>query len=338
MENHDLHATNSDYKNGSVYFSIIIPVYKTEKYISKCVDSILSQTYQNFELILVDDGSPDHCPQLCDEYAKQDKRVHVIHKENGGAASARNAGIHTAHGDYILFADSDDNWNDITALQSVAEALTTYQCDVLCTNLYKVYADGQNKKKYFAPSGVLIGTAEILCHERYISSPWTKIIKSELFSDGQLDFIENIGSEDIDWSLRVALLSKHMVYIDISFYCYLQNENSSSHNMTFAKLSDLKNNILTCIQLLNCQNQTIKETLLPYVSYQYAVLLLNIASVSDKKEQSLFLSGLKELSCYLRYSDSPKVRMMHISNRFFGFSGMMMILSAYVRITKRGIV
>ena len=338
MEDQNLCTMNNNKQTGSVFFSIIVPVYKTEKYLPNCVDSILSQTYRNFELILVDDGSTDHCPLLCDGYAKLDNRVRVFHKENGGAASARNVGIHAARGDYILFADSDDEWSDITALQSIVKALATYHCDVLCTNLYKIYADGQNKKKYFAPSGPLIGTAEIFRCERYISSPSTKIIKSEIFSKGQLDFVENIGSEDIDWSLRVALLSERMVYIDISFYCYLQRETSSSHNMTFAKLSDLKNNILTCIQLLNSQNQSEGETLLPYVSYQYAVLLLDIASVSDKKEQSLFLSGLKESSYYLSFSHSPKVRMMHAANRLFGFCGMMTLLSAYVKITKRGIL
>lgn len=338
MKNQNLRTMNDDKQTGSVLFSIIVPVYKTEKYLSNCVDSILSQTYRNFELILVDDGSPDHCPRLCDEYAKRDHRVRVFHKENGGAASARNIGIHAAQGDYILFADSDDKWNDITALQSIVKALATYQCDVLCTNLYKTYANRQKVKKYFPSSNPLISAAEIFRYERYLSSPCSKIIKSGNFANGQLDFVENIGSEDIDWSLRVALLSERMVYIDLSFYCYLQRETSSSHSMTFAKLNDLKNNILTCIQLLHGSNQSEAEDFLPYVSYQYAVLLLNIASVSDEKERSLFLSGLKELSYFLRFSHSPKVRMMHTANRLWGFRGMMALLAAYVRIAKRGIL
>lgn len=329
---------NDKQQNISMLFSIIIPIYKTESHLSRCIDSILSQTYQNFELILVDDGSPDNCPQICDEYARSDSRIHVFHKKNSGAASARNIGIHAAHGDYIMFTDSDDYWNDITALQSVVKALATYQCDVLCTNLYKTYADGRDAKKYFVSSNPLIGAAEILRYERYISSPCSKIIKSKIFSNGQLDFVENISSEDIDWSLRVALLSERMVYIDISFYCYLQHEDSSSHNMTFAKLNDLKSNILTCIQLLHSQNQSEAKAFLPYVSYQYAILLLNIASVSDKKEQSLFLSGLKELNYFLRFSNSSKVKMMHTANRLLGFRGMMTLLSAYVKITKRGIL
>ena len=88
--------------------SIIVPVYKVEKYIHKCIDSILNQTFKDFELILVDDGSPDNCGKICDEYAKKDSRVIVIHKENGGLSSARNSGLDIARGDYIGFVDSDD--------------------------------------------------------------------------------------------------------------------------------------------------------------------------------------------------------------------------------------
>ena len=322
----------------TILFSIIVPVYKTEDFLPKCVDSILSQTYRHFELILVDDGSPDNCPQICDKYARADNRIHVIHKENGGAASARNIGIHFAHGDYIIFSDSDDYWDDMTALQLISEAIIAHQCDVLCTNLCKTYDGAEKSKKYFLPSAPLIGIESIFLHERYISSPCSKIIKSQLFLDGQLDFVENVGSEDVDWSLRVALLSKRMAYMDISFYCYLQRDSSSSHSMTTKKLHDLKNNFLTCIQLLNEQNESTRRLLAPYIGYQYAILLLNIASVVDRKQKTMFLSELKDKDYFLQFSNSIKVRTMNTANRLLGFKGMMNLLSAYAKITKRGVV
>lgn len=321
-----------------ILFSIIIPVYRTEKFLHKCIDSVLSQTYPNFELILVEDGSPDNCPQICEEYAKRDNRIRVIHKSNGGAASARNVGIRVAHGDYIMFMDSDDYWNNSTALQSISEAIVAYQCDVLCTNLCKTYIGVQNEKKYFAPSAPLIGVDEVLLGERYISSPCSKIINSKFFLNGQLDFIENIGSEDVDWSLRVALLSKKMVYIDVSFYCYLQRDTSSSHSMTIEKLQDLKSNVLACIQLLSCQNQTMQKQLMPYVGFQYAILLLNIASLADKHQEAMFLDGLQKECHLLQFSNSSKVKMMNAANKLLGFQGMMCLLSTYVKITKRGII
>ena len=103
-------------------FSVIVPVYKVEEYLRRCVDSILAQTYTDFELLLVDDGSPDACPQICDEYARLDPRVRVIHKPNGGLISARNAGILASRGDYIFYVDSDD-WVKENMLQFVHDTL-----------------------------------------------------------------------------------------------------------------------------------------------------------------------------------------------------------------------
>ena len=100
-------------------FSIIVPIYKVEKYLNQCVDSILSQDFSDYEMILVDDGSPDNCPYICDEYSKKNSKVVVIHKENGGLSDARNAGIMAAKGDYLFFVDSDDYWDDNRALTNI---------------------------------------------------------------------------------------------------------------------------------------------------------------------------------------------------------------------------
>ena len=101
------------------FFCVIIPVYKVEKYLRQCVDSVINQKLNNIEIILVDDGSPDACPQICDEYQEKYDYVKVIHKPNGGLSSARNAGIEAATGDYLIFMDSDDWWNpdvDVNAM------------------------------------------------------------------------------------------------------------------------------------------------------------------------------------------------------------------------------
>lgn len=108
--------------------SVIIPVYKVENYLTACVESVLAQTWKNFEIILVDDGSPDNCPRLCDEFAARDSRIRVIHKENGGLSSARNAGIAAAKGDYLAFLDSDDLWTPVF-LERLYAALTQTGAD-----------------------------------------------------------------------------------------------------------------------------------------------------------------------------------------------------------------
>lgn len=113
--------------------SVIVPVYKVEDYLNRCVDSILNQTFEDFELILVDDGSPDNCGAMCDEYAKKDGRIHVIHQENGGLSAARNTGIDSAQGDYLVFVDSDD-WLHPQYLESMYGAIMESGALVACCN------------------------------------------------------------------------------------------------------------------------------------------------------------------------------------------------------------
>ena len=115
--------------------SIIVPVYNVEKYLDKCIESIVNQTYRNIEIILVDDGSPDKCPEICNEWAKKDDRIKVIHKENGGLSSARNAALEIAQGDYITFVDSDD-WIENDMIQSMLTCAAKNDADIVCCGFY----------------------------------------------------------------------------------------------------------------------------------------------------------------------------------------------------------
>lgn len=118
--------------------SVIVPVYKTEQYLCACVDSILHQSYSDLEVILVDDGSPDNCPQICDDYAQRDERVRVIHQNNAGVAAARNAGLDAACGEYITFVDSDD-WIDPDMYAGMMEMANAHDCDVVMCDCLKEY-------------------------------------------------------------------------------------------------------------------------------------------------------------------------------------------------------
>lgn len=121
--------------------SVIVPVYKVEKYLARCVDSILNQTFSDLEVILVDDGSPDNCPAMCDELAKVDKRIRVIHKENGGLSSARNAGMRIAQGKYIGFVDSDDDVEP-DMYETMLEAAENHDADFVMSDYFRISADG----------------------------------------------------------------------------------------------------------------------------------------------------------------------------------------------------
>ena len=121
--------------------SIIVPVYNVEQYLSRCVNSLVNQTYHNIEIILVDDGSPDRCGEMCDEYAKRDKRVVVIHKSNGGLSDARNKGLDVAKGDYVMFVDSDD-WIELETCSIIIGLAVKYEVDVVSFGIQLVGEKG----------------------------------------------------------------------------------------------------------------------------------------------------------------------------------------------------
>lgn len=120
--------------------SVVIPIYNVAQYLSQCVDSVLSQSYQDLEIILVDDGSTDECPKICDDYQQKDVRIRVVHKENGGLSDARNAGMKKATGEWTLFVDSDD-WIDQEAIAKLYQFAIENRCDIVQGNVYYVYAD-----------------------------------------------------------------------------------------------------------------------------------------------------------------------------------------------------
>ena len=124
--------------------SVIVPIYNVEKYVNKCVGSIVNQTYTNLEIILVDDGSPDRCPEICDEWAKKDSRIKVIHKKNGGLSDARNAGMKIASGDYIAFVDSDD-WIAPEMYERLLMAIKNDNSDIAACAVKMVWEDGSSR-------------------------------------------------------------------------------------------------------------------------------------------------------------------------------------------------
>ena len=111
--------------------SVIIPVYNTEKYLKECVESVLAQTYHNLEILLINDGATDLSPQICESYAKQDARIKLIQKENGGLSDTRNTGIKQCSGDYVLFLDSDDYWDDPKMVEKLVDQMQQYPLDIL---------------------------------------------------------------------------------------------------------------------------------------------------------------------------------------------------------------
>lgn len=208
--------------------SVIVPIYNVEKYLNKCINSIIEQTYQNIEIILVDDGSNDSSEKICDEYAKKDKRVKVIHKKNGGVSEARNFGIENSNGKYIAFIDSDDYiTNDY--IEYLYRILKENKADISCCNFEYVYSDKENKKIDNQQDNVYIynqleALKELLYQRNIDTSLWGKLIKKDLFDN--LKFPCGEIYEDFAVFYKILLKIEKIIYSNIKKYFYMQREKS----------------------------------------------------------------------------------------------------------------
>ena len=216
--------------------SIIVPVYNIENYIRVCVESILAQTYASLELILVDDGSKDNSGILCDEYAVIDPRVKVIHKENGGVSSARNAGLRQAKGDWIMHVDGDD-WIEPDMIESLIEAAKATEADLVFSDFIKY---GPNAGNNQLPSW---NSDKIDSMSRYIAyvmtTIWGSIAKRSLYIDHSLKSPEGISyCEDFHLIVRLCHYAKKIANVHRPFYHYRYRPTSIMSNMSRKTESD----------------------------------------------------------------------------------------------------
>lgn len=209
--------------------SVILPVYNVEKYLERCLDSILNQTFKDFELLIVNDGSPDNSHLICDSYAKNDLRIKNFKKSNGGLSSARNYGINLAKGEYISFVDSDD-YLDENMFQYLIAALLKSEASISICGRKNVYPDGRIKAvNLFGKNTVLSkqSAIELLIKDESINSfAWNKIYRRELFED--IRFPEGRVYEDIAVMFKIFNKANRVVHIKESLYFYLHNSESIS--------------------------------------------------------------------------------------------------------------
>lgn len=208
--------------------SVIVPIYNVEKYLIRCIDSILNQTYKNIEIILIDDGSPDKCPEICDEYLKKDQRIKVIHKKNGGLSDARNAGMEIAKGDYISFVDSDDYIYE-EMYENLINLMDIYKVDIASCSVQKFYEDENINLNYNKKYDIKIYSNEealkSLIEEQDIKQTvWNKIYKRHIIND--IKFEVGKIHEDEYWTYQIIGNANNIAYINKPMYYYLQRKDS----------------------------------------------------------------------------------------------------------------
>lgn len=216
--------------NQTTLISVIVPIYNVEQYLNRCIESIVNQTYTNLEIILVDDGSPDYCPQMCDEWAKKDNRVIVLHKENGGLSDARNAGMKVSNGEYICFIDSDD-WFELNAIEFMYQKIQIYNCDVCSVGVTMVWDNGDNKALTKSHDEIVFDNTESILQSflsgTIIQTVWNKLYKKSVVE--KFEFPVGKIYEDEFWSWKVMVNSNRLVCVDDYLYNYFQNNQSIMH-------------------------------------------------------------------------------------------------------------
>lgn len=225
-----------DKRNENIKFSIIVPIYKVENYIDECVQSILTQTYKNIEIILVNDGSPDKCPDICEEYKKIDNRIIVIHKKNGGLVSARQAGAKASSGDYICCVDGDD-FISPRYVEKFADVIEQYKTDIVCCGYYLTTNENESSRKlrprfgFFNRADIQNEIFPFLIQSKSFSyfhpTVWGKAIKRELYLDAQLSIDPQITmGEDGVCTIPCIYKCSGMFILEECLYYYRTNQTA----------------------------------------------------------------------------------------------------------------
>lgn len=294
--------------------TVVVPIYNVESYLNRCVESIVNQTYKNLEILLIDDGSPDNCPQMCDEWAEKDSRIKVIHKQNEGLGMARNTGIDNAAGEYICFIDSDDYMNE-NLVQKSMSMITENSCDFVVYGFCDVTENEQFLCSYIpSPSKQILTGKDVkklfvkhtFASEYYNSEKWTLrlsawncIYSMNVIKNNNFKFVSEreIISEDVYSLLTLYPHLKKVGIISDMLYYHRVNSQSITHKFRKDRIEKLNYLYVKLVELcddLNYDEETKCLMSNPYLNGIIGALkmIVDEKSLSEKEKKSLYNSTL----------------------------------------------
>lgn len=293
--------------------SVIVPIYNVENYLNRCIKSIVNQTYRDLEIILVDDGSTDHCGEMCDTWKEKDERIKVVHKSNGGLSDARNMGMEVCTGNYIAFVDSDD-WLDASMYEQLMKIMVQNKCDIVSCGFRRVEKEelkNESKEVQFIQYNSESALEAMITENEMYQVVWNKLYKRSMVED--ILFEKGKYNEDEFWSYQVIGRAKKVIAIKNIYYNYFQRENSIiNETYSLKRLDGLegKENRQEYIDKYYPRLSGIARLNLFYsymYAYQCSLRLLNKEDLYIAKEK--IEDGLKTLG--LKYADYHKESLKH---------------------------
>lgn len=328
-------------KKASKYYpliSVIIPVYNVEKYLDRCVQSVVDQTYKNLEIILVDDGSLDNCPLLCDNWMAKDNRIKVIHKSNGGLSDARNRGLEESNGKYITFIDSDD-YVDINYVKELYNAIKSNDCDISVSGIVVKYSNGTVLNKYtnikeeLTPKETL---KKILYDDGIDISATAKLYKKELFEN--IKFPKDRLYEDAATTYKLICLSKKIANNNVPTYIYMIRNDSIAQSSFNKKKMDLIKSTREMTDFIKNKYQDLNDACDRRLMYAYLSTISQLASVKERHEteEKILTNYIKNNSKkILKDKKCPNRDKLAILSLKFGFNFYKFIWNIYRKVTGR---
>ena len=324
-------------ENNIEKISVIIPMYKVEEYLKKCIESILKQTYANLEIIFVDDGSPDKCGEICEEYKKKDSRIKVIHKENGGLSDARNKGIDVATGKYVTFIDSDD-YIEENYIEFLYNLMKKYNADISIGSHKIIYnnriIDKSTYKEFSENSEKVL--EKILYDDGVDLSAWGKLYKIELFN--KIRFPKGRLYEDSATTYKLIDLANVIAVSSRPIYNYVMRNNSISQGDFNLKKMELITSTNEMTDFIKKEYPNLEKACNRRMMWAYLSTLSQLAK-SKKRNKDVE----KQLLYYINKNRNKVLKDKKISNRdkfgiyasMFGFKFYKFIWNNYLKITKR---
>ena len=315
--------------------SVVIPVYKVEPYLERCVRSVYRQTFQDMEIIMVDDGSPDGSGALADLLAAQDVRARVIHQENQGLSGARNTGLRTAQGDYVVFLDSDDEWLLEDGIETLLQNDGT---DLIIFKRVHIYEGRHEEMPDYDVEIIssLPDAQSVFSHlirtNQYSASACLLLFRRQVLVDNEIYFPLGFISEDVFWSLRYWQIVRSAKVVNLNFYG--QHHRAGSITATTSIRAYNSFDKIFSYWKKQCHQKCINyETILIYLAEMWVSMSYNYYRI-DRKDRPQALSVLIRHADLLQYADTPKSKRGTILAKLFGTKGAVILLGLYKIIQK----